>query len=90
MRHAQFQLGQLVITAGAEDVLQADEAVLLLRRHLTGDFGELDAHDRRVNRDMLRVGGNVLSQYKTASGETIWIITELQPGVTTILLPEEY
>ena len=86
----QFALGQLVITAGAEDVLQADEAVAMIRRHLTGDFGDMDAHDRRINYDEMRSGGRVLSRYKAASGDIIYVITEQWRGVTTILLPEEY
>jgi hypothetical protein len=86
----QFQLGRLVITSGAEAVLQPDEAAHLLRRHVTGDFGEMDAHDRRANYDEMRTGGRVHSAYTLASGERIWIITDQQINTTTILLPEEY
>lgn len=32
----------------------------------------------------------LLSAYTTANGVTIWIITEADRIVTTILLPEEY
>lgn len=85
-----MNLGKIAITPGASAVLHADEAVKLIRRHLTGDFGDMDAHDRRVNQREMRHGGRVLSQYTLAAGERIWIITEQWRGVTTILLPEEY
>jgi hypothetical protein len=87
---AQFHPGRLFITPGAEAVLHADELARMVRRHLTGDWGDLDAHDLRMNRDQLRAGGRVHSEYKAASGETIWIITDFWERVTTILLPEEY
>ena len=33
---------------------------------------------------------NVLSAYKTAAGEKIWIITEADRSSTCVLLPDEY
>jgi hypothetical protein len=86
-----FPSGKIVITDGAAAVLQESEAaVSLIRRHLTGDWGEMDAHDRRMNREALRDGARVFSQYTLASGTRIWIITEADRSVTTILLPDEY
>jgi hypothetical protein len=87
-----FDLGTIVITDGAAALLaetgQADAAARLMRRHLTGDWGELDEHDRAVNRENLRRGWRLMSAYTLPGGQRIWIITE--QGVTTILLPEEY
>ena len=85
-----FPPGRIVITDGAAAVLQQPEAVSLIRRHLTGDWGEMDAHDQRANRDALRNGDRLFSQYTLASGTRIWIITEADRSVTTILLPDEY
>jgi len=60
-----------------------------LARHKTGDWGELCAFDRRQNEIALRDGYRVLSSYETMAGR-VWIITEADRSVTTILLPEEY
>jgi len=35
-------------------------------------------------------GFRILSSYKTNSGENIWVITEADRSVTTVLLPDEY
>lgn len=89
-----FDLGALVITDGAAALLaetqQTDAAARLMRRHLTGDWGELDAHDRKVNQENLRRGLRLMSAYTLPGGQRIWIITESDRSVTTILLPEEY
>jgi hypothetical protein len=60
-----------------------------LARHATGDWGELCAFDRRQNEIALREGHRVLSSYEVPTGR-VWIITEADRSVTTILLPEEY
>jgi hypothetical protein len=60
-----------------------------LARHATGDWGELCAFDRRQNEIALRDGCRVLSSYDV-SAERVWVITEADRSVTTILLPEEY
>jgi hypothetical protein len=60
-----------------------------LARHATGDWGDLCAFDRRQNEIALREGLRVLSSY-LVGGECVWVITEADRSVTTILLPEEY
>jgi hypothetical protein len=60
-----------------------------LVRHASGDWGELCAFDRRQNEIALRDGYRVLSSYEVPTGR-VWIITEVDRSVTTILLPEEY
>jgi hypothetical protein len=61
----------------------------LLARHASGDWGELCAFDRRQNEIALSDGYRILSSYNVATGR-IWIITEADRSITTILLPEEY
>jgi hypothetical protein len=60
-----------------------------LARHSSGDWGELDAHDRRENELSLKQGWRILSSYPVGE-KVIWIITEADRSYTTILLPEEY
>ena len=40
--------------------------------------------------DSLEHGFRLLSAYRTHAGEKLWIITESDRSVTTLLLPEEY
>lgn len=61
-----------------------------LVRHIAGDWGEVDEQDRRENELSLIHGFRLLSAYTLNSGTKIWIITEADRSVTTVLLPEEY
>ncbi len=61
-----------------------------LSRHLTGDWGDLDAEDVAGNEVSLREGFRLLSAYHLPDGTRIWIITEADRSVTTLLLPDEY
>jgi hypothetical protein len=62
----------------------------LLRRHVSGDWGDLDDDDRRANAEALETGARILSAYVTVLGERLWIITEADRSLTTILRPDEY
>ena len=85
-----FPLGKLRITPGGQQRLSEDDVFRGLVRHMAGDWGELDEHDRQQNKAALADGLRLLSQYTAASGCVFWIITEHDRSVTTILLPEEY
>ena len=61
----------------------------LLARHQGGDWGDVGAEDRRFNGNALRNGGRLFSAYDTSAGR-VWIITEADRRVTTVLLPSEY
>ena len=78
------------MTRGAEREVTFEEALESVCRHATGDWGELDVHDRKENNFSLRSGYRLLSAYHTRSGRKFWIITEADRSSTTILLPEEY
>jgi hypothetical protein len=87
---AKFALGQLVATTGALEVLDRRTIMRSIARHLNGDWGDLDAHDRKANEDALKHGARLLSAYRSDSGTKFWIITEADRSATTILLPSEY
>lgn len=93
-----FNLGQVVITQGALAALNASNQTALpfLQRHQSGDWGEVCEEDKKLNDESIAHEGNedkqqrVLSCYRTSKNERLWIITEWDRSVTTILLPEEY
>jgi hypothetical protein len=88
---APLPLGRVLATPGAlETILGAGgDPFAYLVRHAAGDWGDLCAHDRRENERSLRHGWRVLSSYGVGEGR-VWIITEADRSVTTILLPGEY
>ena len=88
-----FRAGQLVMTAGVNDLVQrgAFNPVPYLRRHLDGDWGDLCDDDRHQNDAALKSGEDRLfSSYRVTNDLKLWIITEWDRSVTTLLLPEEY
>ena len=87
-----FNLGQIVGTPGALIAIEEAEQypVELLLRHVTGDWGELEEEDKKENELSVKEGFRILSAYKLETDIKVWVITEWDRSVTTILLPEEY
>lgn len=88
-----FELGQVVGTSGAVQLMfeeNRDPGEFIVR-HVTGDWGDLTHNDDEIMNDQAVASGldRVFSVYKLKTG-TIWIITEADRSVTTLLLPEEY
>lgn len=92
-----FSLGRIVATPGALHALLAagQSADEFLSRHVTGDWGDLDAEDMALNDAAIVDGSRILSAYTLRTGVRIWVITEAVNDVglrygTTLLLPVEY
>lgn len=89
-----FELGQVVMTRGVADWAAENEGHSLLvmkclTLHHSGDWGTVDAEDWQANENALIHGDRLLSAY-TIVGTKIWIITEADRSVTTVLFPSEY
>jgi hypothetical protein len=87
-----FELGQLVATPGALAALEksGQNAMELLSRHVTGDWGEIPEEDKKENQFSLENGFRLMSSYRTTAGDRVWVITEGTRSHTTLLLPDEY
>jgi len=87
-----FGLGQIVGTPGALDALveAQQNPVELLVRHVTGDWGDFNDEDKKENELSVKEGFRILSAYSLETGVKVWVITEWDRSVTTLLLPEEY
>ena len=85
-----FELGQVVFTPGTIDMAASGlNLIPYLVRHASGDWGDLEQSDKNENNFSVKNGFRILSSYKTPLGK-LWIITEADRSVTTLLLPEEY
>jgi len=89
---ARFPLGQVVATPGAIAALarSGDTAAAFLARHEQGDWGDVPPEDAASNEDALVDGGRILSSYRLGDGTVVWLITEADRSVTTVLLPSDY
>jgi hypothetical protein len=82
----------VVATPGALVALEFNRVspIQLLQRHLRGDWGDLSEDDKAANERALKDGSRLLSAYLLADRTRIWIISESDRSVSTLLLPEEY
>lgn len=86
-----FQLGREYITPGIEEKLFSHEIKGLMELHQSGNWGDLEEEDKKQNEAGLseEKPGRLMSTYKVR-GIKVWVITEWDRSVTTVLLPEEY
>jgi hypothetical protein len=87
-----FKPGRLIMTAGVDALIHDGRLNPLpyLRRHLRADWGDLSNEDRRRNDIALQCGDRLLSSYQVTPDLSLWIVTEWDRSVTTLLLPSEY
>ncbi|MDX4954711.1 type I restriction endonuclease subunit M [Delftia acidovorans] len=85
-----FHAGRWVTTLGVDDLICKGEVDPheLLRRHQSGDWGEIHTLDRALNQHSLVDRAMVMSVYKVGT-HTIWVITDAGWQTTTLLLPYE-
>lgn len=87
---SKFWLGQFHMTDQAMREIGFEDALIALKRHHSGDWGDVCPDDRDANESALANGGRLLSVYHTEAGTKFWIITEADRNVTTVLLPSDY
>ncbi len=90
-----FPLGHLVMTVGIQELMveQGVRVHGLLDRHAAGDWGEMEPGDLCANDYALKHGEvRIFSSYDVPESpdDKVWIITEEDRSVTTVLLPSEY
>lgn len=89
-----IELGQTVMTRGIADKIEKDDKFAefvksSLEKYINCDWGDTCTEDKANNNYALKTNDRILAVYKS-SDTTIWIITEWDRSVTTILFPEEY
>lgn len=96
MKERKFDFGELAATsavaemAGNNPVFSSFVDTCIVR-HLCGDWGDLCDEDKEINEECLRNGGRLFSSYIFPdTKEKLWIITEADRSVTTVLFPSDY
>ncbi len=103
---ALFAVGQLAATPGALALLEHHgiSVAALVNRHIHGSWGDICADDAEQNEAAIELGNRVMSVYRLVDAQrlaatpfakrndlpTVWVITEADRSVTTLLLPSEY
>lgn len=86
-----FQHGKLVMTCGISNLIEQGllDPLPYIHRHLRGDWGDLSEEDRRANEAALKHQDRLFSSYQINPQLELWVITECDRSVTTLLLPSE-
>ena len=89
---ALFPLGRTVATPGALEALTrtGTSPSELLDRHVTGDWGDVNTEDWEANERDLIDDERLLSVYHLEDGTKLYVITEWNRAVSTLLLCSEY
>ena len=96
-----FELGQLVATEGVANLRKHDPdfnqfVVRSIFRYVVGDWGDSPEDDKAENDLSVKLesegkpASRIVAVYKAEGLPTIWIITEWDRSVTTVLFPDEY
>lgn len=97
-----FKIGQVFASVQVRNYLENENFNLFIekciKRHRLKDWGDLEAEDIEANFQALDNNMRVLSSYKLSSleeqlnlpNDKIWIITDWNRQVTTVLFPNEY
>lgn len=91
-----FELGRLVLTIGVDTKMKEDSSFrtfvqFSLDRYGQCDWGDTCDEDKQTADESLRDDERILAVYEHKESNTkIWIITEWDRSVTTILFPYEY
>ena len=87
-------MGRLCATRGVATLMEESAEFLAfvhasLDRYIRCDWGDTCGEDWEQNDSAVKDGERILAVYENAEWR-IWIITEWDRSVTTVLFPEEY
>ena len=99
-----FEPGALAVTWGIAEARRRGiiNVGALFKRHFSGDYGEIDDEDKRINERSIKDGSCIVSGYDTDAGRVLIITApesertilpdyvEGHRAFTTMLLAEEY
>jgi hypothetical protein len=88
------EYGQFFMTRGIDAAMRESPVFFLeiqraFARYIVQDWGDLCREDAKLNAWSLEHGERILAMYTTSRGK-VYIITERDRSVTTILFAEEY
>lgn len=85
-----FPLGDIAVTPRIMECMSPDEHLGFLLRHATGDWGECEVEDWKINDEAVVEGRSILSVYRTVKGLVFYMITDACREMTVSMLPDEY
>lgn len=84
------------MTRAVHELMQSDKSFALfvqlsLGKYVNCDWGSIDDEDKKLNDGAVTTGEDrIHAAYVDSKGRKIWIITERDHSVTTVLFPSDY
>jgi len=87
-----FELGKTVVTPGIIQTVPFTTVLKAITLHAGGNWGIIGDEDATSNERAIEEGTRIFSAYASPPSPDgkIWVITEADRSVTTVLLPSEY
>lgn len=92
LRGQKVDLGRMAMTRSVADLVASGRINPLryIARHAVCDWGDVCADDWQANNLAMQTEGRLMSVYQVSKDLTVWVITEWDRSVTTLLLPSDY
>lgn len=95
MDEKKLDLGQIVITQNVNIAIKSNnkfyEFVMeSLEKYKNKDWGNMCKEDKEINDDAIKTGESRIFAAYEKEKDKIWIITEWDKSLTTILFPSDY
>lgn len=87
---AKFELGTVVVTTAVLEKTSEFDQMAALNAHANCNWGSISAEDQLANENGLEHGDRLFSVHVTSNNCLVWVITEADRSVTTMLMPEDY
>lgn len=87
---ALFDLGEIVVTPRALQMIRHSGAIFLLNCHVYGNWGDVSEADWKLNDWAISHGERIVSTYSGIWEKDVFVVTERDRSITTVLLWEEY
>jgi hypothetical protein len=87
-----FQHGRVLISPGVIDLALQDKLDVMhyFKRHLHGDWGKVPLVYKLMNEQALLENKRVLSAFPFGASSNLYVFTQIDRSVTTLLLDREY
>lgn len=91
---SKFNIGMQVTSRSVFEEMQdnsqfSKDVSKAFTQYINGNWGIVCKEDAEMNEAAIKYGGRIFAKYNTCIG-AIYIITEADRSVTTILFPDEY
>ncbi|BCG56754.1 hypothetical protein [Paenibacillus sp. URB8-2] len=85
-----FEIGKVIATPGALEMIGDYGVIYVVNCHAHSNYGNVSDTDKKLNDWAIEHGERIVSTYSGIWEKSVFVVTERDRSVTTVLLAEEY